>query len=384
MEYLVLYLLSNQKTSLQTGLDTFWEKMEWTDLPCSRQAFSKRRQDVDPNGILYLLRGLSIQFYENADYRTWNGKRLLAVDGSRYNLPCTEATQNTYGTQISQGEPQVQGLGSNLYDVLNGFILDSSLNPCKSNERKLFLAHLDYLQELHIPEYGAVLLLDRGYPSAELIHELEERKLHYVMRCSSEFIRSMTWNGNDCIVTHHFSKRKKEIAKFRMIHLPLGDSEEILITNLYDPTLGEDDFRELYHMRWGIESSYRTEKTFLSIENFSGETLIAIQQDYYATGFLFNMAQAIRFDMREDFDKAHNNGTNTLKYQQNLNRTIDELKKHVVKMIYSPLFFKGLELLRIRRNLLRATCAIQPGRSYPRKRKHKTSKFSKQYKQASS
>ncbi len=378
-EYLILYLLSNQKTSMQTGLNIFWEKMGWSELPCSRQAFSKKRQQVNPEGIRFLLRGIARVFYEKANYHKWNGHLLLAVDGSRYNLPETEETRNYYGVQITKADAQVQGLGSNLYDVLNGVIVDSSLNPCKSNERELLLEHLDIAEELHTIQEKVTIILDRGYPSAQVIDAFEKRGLYYVMRCSADFIRGMRWHGNDCIVSHKFT-RSKITVKLRMLHIPLGNSEEILLTNIFDRKLGIEDFRELYHLRWNIETSYRTEKNFLEIENFSGATLVSIQQDYYATGFLYTLAQVIRFEMGEDFDKLHNHAENKLKYQQNLAQTIDALKENVVKMIYEPSFLRGVEMYRIRRNLLRATSAIQPWRSFQRRKKHKSVKFSKQYK----
>lgn len=62
--------------------------------------------------------------------------------------------------------------------------------------------------------------------------------------------------------------------------------EEILVTNLYDKSLKIRDFKELYFKRWDVEIKYDALKNGLEIENFSGVTRIAIEQDFYASIYL--------------------------------------------------------------------------------------------------
>ena len=47
-------------------------------------------------------------------------------------------------------------------------------------------------------------------------------------------------------------------------------------------------------MRWGIEIKYDELKNRLQIENFTGTTKIAIEQDFYATIYLSNMVEMAR------------------------------------------------------------------------------------------
>ena len=49
------------------------------------------------------------RFYQEANYATWKGMRVLVIDGSRYNLPTSEELREHYGIQKSSGE-QVQAL----------------------------------------------------------------------------------------------------------------------------------------------------------------------------------------------------------------------------------------------------------------------------------
>jgi IS4 transposase len=43
-----------------------------------------------------------------------------------------------------------------------------------------------------------------------------------------------------------------------------------LITNRGAEVLRHEDFKELYHLRWGIETKYQMMKQRLELENFSG------------------------------------------------------------------------------------------------------------------
>ena len=115
------------------------------------------------------------------------------------------------------------------------------------------------------------------------------------MRCDKSFIRAIQRDGNDVIVTHQFSKLEEPI-EFRVITIksksPDGESEteDYLVTNVLDDQYQIQDFVELYHLRWGIETKYNDLKNKLQIENFTGITPVAIRQDFFATLYLVNLA----------------------------------------------------------------------------------------------
>ena len=56
---------------------------------------------------------------------------------------------------------------------------------------------------------------------------------------------------------------------------------EVLITNLFD-TFPTEEFKAIYHMRWGVEGFYKILKSRLTLENFTGKTADAVYQDFYA------------------------------------------------------------------------------------------------------
>jgi hypothetical protein len=54
----------------------------------------------------------------------------------------------------------------------------------------------------------------------------------------------------------------------------------------------------LYKQRWGIEEAYKTLKARLDVIHFSGKTVKAVQQDFYANVFLITLASVLKADIK--------------------------------------------------------------------------------------
>lgn len=78
----------------------------------------------------------------------------------------------------------------------------------------------------------------------------------------------------------------------RLVRIPLPSGEiEVLATSLLDPTVYPSaDFADLYHRRWRIEEAFRHIKCRLKIEQFGGETPLAIRQEFHAAILVHNLA----------------------------------------------------------------------------------------------
>lgn len=55
-----------------------------------------------------------------------------------------------------------------------------------------------------------------------------------------------------------------------------------------EQTFTKEDLKELYGMRWGVETSYSSLNHKAELENFSDKCIKAIQQDYFAKIFILN------------------------------------------------------------------------------------------------
>ena len=283
-----------------TSLADMIRRFKGTKTPgrsCSRQAYSQGRKRIRPEAFLELVRRSALFIQENAaELKKWHGLRVLAVDGSRINLPDSGESKAHFGFQKSTGE-QVQGLFSGLFDVLNRIFVDARLAPCAASERDLALQHLQYLDAMQPPMRKSVILFDRGYPSGDLLSQIDELGFYYVMRCSAEFVKGMSLQGNDCVLTHKFVHTAEPVT-LRVIRLPLADgTTEILVTNLFHKRYFLTAFKKLYHLRWGIETAYAFLKGRLEVENFSSVLPCGILQDMYGAIVLMNLLGSFALDL---------------------------------------------------------------------------------------
>ena len=271
---------------------------------------------------------------------------------------------------------QIQALGSCLFDVVNKILIDADVMNIETSEKELAMQHLERLSKLeHNKE---LIIFDRGYPSAELIEFIENKQFKYLMRCSRSFVSPFKnlITSNDCVISYTFKKYKYQ-ANFRVIQFTLSSGEtECLITNIFDKDFLVDNFKELYHMRWCIETAYNDIKNKLELENYSGVTPLAIRQDFFATMFLRNLASFIIIENKEEIDRLHNSGENMHTYQANVNTVISIIKRDLINMLVVDSKFKRRKLWKkIVTEITRSVLPVRPNRSFLRKKKHACQKF---------
>ena len=163
----------------------------------------------------------------------------------------------------------------------------------------------------------------------------------------------------------------------RVIRFPLDNGEEeTLITNLFDTSFSVEDFRELYRLRWLIETSYNNLKNKLEIENFSGRSVLAVEQDYYATVTVANLVSILMFDNREQIAAYNASADRKYTYKQNVNTTVGLMKDELLLLLVddSPRRRKR-RMVQMTAHAVRSLVPVRLGRSFPRKRSHFSNPF---------
>ena len=210
----------------------------------------------------------------------------------------------------------------------------------------------------------------------ELIDAIVNTGHKFIMRCPSEFLRSMKLSKQDNIFEYKFGKLK-HLLKIRVVKIPLSNGDtEYLATNILDSYISADDFKWVYRKRWGIETKYNDVKNKLEIENFTGYSPDAILQDFYATMFLANLAGVLEYDLHEEIEAAHTKPENLYDYRMNIAMTISELKRTVVEMLATTSRLKRERLYaQMTIRLTKAVVPVRPNRSSERVKRHKSMKF---------
>jgi hypothetical protein len=140
--------------SLQRELNSFYQKLQKSDFldqHVTKGAFSRARAKLKPEAFSELNQIGQDNFYKNAPWRSWNGFRLLACDGSTVMLPNHSSVVKEFGTTCfgRQGDPESPhsiARISLLYDVLNFVTLDGQINSYKTSEKALLRQHLKYIK----------------------------------------------------------------------------------------------------------------------------------------------------------------------------------------------------------------------------------------------
>lgn len=160
--------------SLQRELNSFYQKLLNEGFSIQyivKSSFTKARAKLKHTAFIELNKVCLEPFYEEAPYRTWQGYRMVAVDGSTAVLPNSKDIRAEFGVTSfgpKADSPRSVARCSVLYDVLNLTVLDAQIDRYKTAERQLALQHLS-----SVKPGTDVLLFDRGYPGIGFIYKLQ-------------------------------------------------------------------------------------------------------------------------------------------------------------------------------------------------------------------
>ncbi len=377
----VFFMLNMVNKTLQTELTDFYKNVLKRDGSISKQAYSENRQKINPNAFIELNDRINKVIYEECDeYSLWNGYRLSAIDGTILELPNTAPLQAEFGCSKNQRSKVARARATCIFDVINKIVIKSKIDKAHTSERKMAKELiLDMLKDSKMKE---LILFDRGYPGAELISTLIENGVYFVMRSTSKaYISLMDVNQADQLIKIKYGKKAYTVRVVRFL-LDSG-IEEILLTNLFDENLKLSDFKTLYFKRWGIEIKYDELKNRLEIENFTGLTKIAIEQDFYASIYLSNMIELARKDSDEIVEKDNEEKDNKYEYKTNLNTLIGSLKDNLIMMMLVESKRKRNKMYKeMMEEVSKSRIPIRPDRQNPRPERMSRSKYRKNRKRS--
>lgn len=325
----------------------------------TKSAFVQKRRKINPEVFRHLSEVIIKNTYipSNSSIKRFNGFRILAVDGSKITLPFTQELKLFFGESKNQYETSiVQAMSSVLYDVLNHLAIDSAIENIKTGERELALKHKSHWKE------NDLIIYDRGYPSYDFKYEHIKAGIDYLIRVKknhSKIVSSFVHSKKRTLITDVFPQEKHIFTgkdydkntsiKVRLVRVDLPSGEvEVLMTSLLDSQIYPAMmFKELYFLRWGVETFYDELKNKLKVEFFTGYSKITIQQDFFCAIFISNLQSVIVNGLEEEI-KVMNENTK-LDYKINTNLSYGFLKNRILELLIkeAPLesVFKELESL---------------------------------------
>ncbi len=318
---LVLFIARLGKKTLSQELDVFFEnELNGAKESCSASAFSQQRHKLKSFFFEVWNKLLCESFYHygQAQIKRWNGYRIIAADGSAISLVGTKALSLHFGGQTNQHGGFTGAKAFLHYDVLNKLITFAQLATYRTGELPMAYRAIDLLEE------DTLTIYDRNFCNYKMValHKWSEGGRRFVIRAkeSQRFVAAFIKSGDRSQVINMFPSydaiielRKsgyivttKTALKVRLVRVDLpGGITEVLITDLWeDEGYGVGIFKDLYFMRWSIETGISVLKNLLQLESFSGQTVRSVEQDFFATIFTANLsALIIRQANEENTDK---------------------------------------------------------------------------------
>jgi hypothetical protein len=312
---------------------------------------------------------------------------LIAIDGSEIMLPSNNETETSFGSFSSNimNKSIVLARISKAYDVLNNISIDAKMVNRGICERKMAKEHIKHLNNQDL------ILLDRGYPAYELFRDILIEGIDFCARltvASWRVAKELIKSGEKEVVENIIPSKeflsnykKHEIdfspipCRFICIKLPSGENE-VLITSLLDKEKYPHGlFRKLYHLRWSVEESFKKDKHRLQLENFSGQSILAVMQDFYANLLLGNITSILTVNMDKVINERHKQSRKHL-YQINIITALAKVKEYIAFLFSRNNIYQLIE--KLMRLLIQNVLPIRPDRKFDRYKRRRR-RYYKQY-----
>jgi hypothetical protein len=327
----------------------------------SKQAFSKARQHINPQAFEELLQ-VSVNTALKSKYvKRYKGYRAFAIDGTELEIEPTKENIEYFGYRGSD-EKTCRARVSVMCELLDGIIIDAHIASLSQNERTMAKQHMEHFCQF--ADKKDLIILGRGYPSKELISNFFDKDLKFLMRLQKSFNSEIdNCKKHDFYIKMQHKENNFNVRVIKFL-LPNGE-EEVLITNLARNCFEMKEFKELYFLRWGIETKYNTIKNKMLIEHFTGKTRISIEQDFYATMYLTNLVAFVKMQSDQLIKESSENKQLKHEYQTNEKMLIGILKdKLILALLCSELSKRENLFNHIITDVSRFKSEIRPGRHF--------------------
>ena len=253
-----------------------------------------------------------------------------------------------------------------LYDLQSRRYVDALIQePYEENESS---AMIEMIKKLTANQ-KTIIMADRGYETYNIFANVQERGLFYLIRIKDTSKKGSISGSLSLPVSCEFDEeieliltRKQKFYKtkgykylsnsspfdfldsenlFYILHLRLTQFQlengvyECIASNLDKEEFPPEKIKELYHMRWGIETSFRELKYTIGLTNLHSKNVEYICQEIYAKLILYNFCEIISANIiLEERNRKYT-------YQLNYTMAI-QICRHYLRQTFVTIDVEGL------------------------------------------
>ena len=367
--------------------DEMLDCLAFKETPASVSALVQQRSKLLPEALEYLFQEFTNRCQKPKLYK---GYRLLAVDGSDLQFTANPNDPLSYFPGVNGQKPYSFLHLNALYDLNSNLYLDAVVQKRRAaNENAALVCMVD---RSGISE-PVIITADRGYESYNTLEHIAQKGWKYLIRLreSKGIISSLSLPAGDfdmpvqLFLTRKQTKKLKELqkefpGKYRFLptkvnfdYLPWGtdgfypisfrivrfkisdDSTETLITNLDKDSFPSDELKHLYHLRWGIETSFRQLKYTIGLSLFQSRKVEYITQEIFARLTMYNFCELISSHV------VIQNKRRKYVYRTNFTAAVHICRQFLRGAVSPP---------KVEALIKTQVVPIRPGRSTPRKAKN--------------
>ncbi len=326
MTSVIRLLLTMGSKSLNKEL---FEFAEATDINVTSSAFIQQRKKIKPEAFRDLLCDFD---RATQKIKTFYGYRVLAADGSAISMARNpDAESFIWPSNQPHGYNQYQ-LNA-LYDLLTRTYFDAELQPASKMDERAALINM--LRRNNFND-KTIIIADRGYESYNMFANfIETNGVFFVCRVKDggngamkEIINLPMWELDQDIAVEITTSQTKDDKLHNRRFIPTGSKKgkpnspktkirrwdfhspyslkirvvrfmlengnyETIVTSLPRNEFSSTDIKDLYHMRWGIETSFRELKYFVGLIALHGKSDEFVEQEIYSALIAYNFCERI-------------------------------------------------------------------------------------------
>ena len=326
MEKLIVGIIGMESGSLSNELIDFFNTS--ADTPTA-SAFCQQRCKINSDAFQTVFCKFSQEILDSFK----DDLPVLAVDGSKIQIPANPEDTDSFFPGANGQKPYNLLHLNALYNLKHRIYDDVIIQKSKhSNEHKAFTEMAD---RSRLPK--ALVIADRGYESYNSMAHVQEKrwfflirikdgktgikeafdlpkKSEYGMPVSLNLIRKQNretkrlfkdrnhYRFVPTTSTFDYLPLKSKKAdptisynpRFRIVRFKISENTyETVLTNLDAFQYPSDRLKELYAIRWGIETSFRDLKYTIGMLDFHSKKVMCIQQEIYAHLIMYNFTEMI-------------------------------------------------------------------------------------------
>ena len=389
---LITFLVSQGASSTRNELlDFFGLDQDWP----SASALNQQRAKLKPEALeeVFLRTNSSLSLAAPPP----SGYRLLAADGSDFTfLSRPRFASSQYFVSEGHSAKGFYSLHLNaFYDLTTNTYSDALIQPVhEKDEFRAFCRMADRHQTL--PGTRDIFIGDRGYCSYNNMAHVVEKGQYFLFRTKDIHSKGLV-NGFDfpqqgsfditvnvtLVRSHRKTIRVKEgwyrryvdaaasfdyvdygstdtyDLTFRIVRFPLSDTSwECIVTNLPRDEFPPERVKELYALRWGIETSFRKLKYTIGLSSFHSCKPEYVKQEIWAKLTAYNLTETV---IRHAVQKRAQTEQKTTKHVYRVNFSV---AAHICRVFLRLPAEK--DRMDVEALLLRELVPVRNERRYPR------------------